>query len=130
MLCTLYVETYIIFVNSFSSYDAQSFAIPVATLEFATLCLRNALLLLSGTGVDYSPSNPISPTRAVNLKAAVLVASAYVSLCLGDPIVAMNNCKNVLSIPNCSNVHKYVCCRMILTVGVAPFKSRSMISGY
>lgn len=90
------------------SYDAQSFAIPVASLEFATLCLRNSLLLLSGSTIDCSPSNPVTPQQIVNLRASVLVASAYVSLCLGDPIVAMNNCKNLLNISNCSGIHKYV----------------------
>lgn len=95
-----------LFENNKYSYDAQSFAIPVASLEFATLCLRNALLLLSNPTVDCSPSNPISETQIANLRASVLTNSAYVSLCLGDPIVALNNCKNLLSIPNCSGINK------------------------
>uniref|UniRef100_A0A1B6E480 CCR4-NOT transcription complex subunit 10 n=1 Tax=Clastoptera arizonana TaxID=38151 RepID=A0A1B6E480_9HEMI len=92
------------------SNDTQSFAIPVASMEFASLCLRNALILLPSADTNNTvyapPSPPIDPRQVPSLRACVLTASAYVSLCLGDPLLALEHSKALLSQPNISGVHK------------------------
>lgn len=114
--------------------EGQSFAIPVATVEFASLCLRNALLLLPDSqpeeltalpmsdstdvptvtpspGSHYvyaAPSNPLGPHEVASLKCSVLAMSAYVALCLGDYIVALDHAQMLLVQPTLSGVHRYV----------------------
>lgn len=90
------------------SSEPQSYAIPVASLEFASLCLRNALLLLreEGTNVPAPPSAPVDSRQVGSLRACVLAASAYVSLCLGDPVIALEHAKALLAQPNLSGIHK------------------------
>lgn len=116
------------------SCEGQSFAVPVATVEFASLCLRNALLLLpdsqttdqvlvpapDSTDVPTvtpspsshyayaAPSNPLGPHEVVNLKCSVLALSAYVALCLGDYIMALDHAEMLLVQPSLSGVHRYV----------------------
>jgi CCR4-NOT transcription complex subunit 10 len=116
------------------SCEGQSYAIPVATVEFASLCLRNALLLLpdsqaeepavlsspdsagvpnitlptSSHYVYAAPSNPLGPSEIANLKCSVLALSAYVSLCLGDYIIALDHAEMLLVQPALSGVHRYV----------------------
>ncbi|XP_043528769.1 CCR4-NOT transcription complex subunit 10 [Frieseomelitta varia] len=101
------------------------FAIPQLTLEFASLCLKNALFLLpnnneinipittiagpqtvplsltAGHNLGAQHSTLISQTTAVealNLKISVLAASAYVCLCLGDYVIALEHAKSLLNI--------------------------------
>lgn len=116
------------------SCEGQSFAIPVATVEFASLCLRNALLLLpdsqpedpltlptphstdvptttpspSSHYVYAAPSNPLGSHEVANLRCSVLALSAYVALCLGDYIVALDHAQMLLVQPALSGVHRYV----------------------
>ncbi|GLH02442.1 CCR4-NOT transcription complex subunit 10 [Gryllus bimaculatus] len=107
--------------------EGQSYAIPVATIEFAGLCLRNALLLLpepqteepvvlSTEGTDVppvpthpgklyaGPSSPLSLQEVDSLRCSVLAASAYVSLCLGDYIVALGHAQVLLTQSKLSGV--------------------------
>lgn len=111
-----------------SSTETQSYAVPVATLEFASLCLRNALLLLPSEttsspvpllllpgGVQPpppppspgpAPSAPLSPYEVAGLKNSVLVSSAYVSLCLGDYVMTLGHAQTLLTQPKISGAHK------------------------
>ncbi|XP_075216340.1 CCR4-NOT transcription complex subunit 10 [Lycorma delicatula] len=99
-----------IYKNSKYSNEAQSFAIPVASLEFASLCLRNALLLLpvgeATSPLSTPPSPPLDPRQITHLKSTVLAASAYVSLCLGDPVIALEHAKALLNQPNLTSLNK------------------------
>ncbi|XP_021933283.1 CCR4-NOT transcription complex subunit 10 isoform X3 [Zootermopsis nevadensis] len=114
------------------SCEGQSFAIPVATVEFACLCLRNALLLLpdsqpedpvslpaphstdvpaitpspSSHYVYAAPSNPLGPHEVASLRCSVLALSAYVALCLGDYMVALDHAQMLLVQPTLSGVHR------------------------
>lgn len=115
------------------SCEGQSFAVPVATVEFASLCLRNALLLLPESQAEEptlptpdstdapsvasspcshyvyaAPSNPLGPHEVVNLRCSVLAMSAYVALCLGDYVVALDHAEMLLVQPALSGVHRYV----------------------
>ncbi|CAK9803883.1 CCR4-NOT transcription complex subunit 10 [Anthophora plagiata] len=100
-------------------------AIPQLTLEFASLCLKNALFLLPNnnelnvpmTTIAGSQTVPLSLTAShnlgtqhsplmsqatavevLNLKISVLAASAYVCLCLGDYVIALEHAKALLNI--------------------------------
>ncbi|CAG9854808.1 unnamed protein product [Phyllotreta striolata] len=108
------------------SSESQSYAVPVPTLEFASLCLRNAralipsdtappapLFLIPGVTPPPPPPNPgpgpsnaLRPDGVAALANAVLLASAYVSLCLGDYILALEHSKQLLSQPRLSEVHR------------------------
>ncbi|XP_067004724.1 CCR4-NOT transcription complex subunit 10 [Anabrus simplex] len=115
------------------SCEGQSYAIPVATIEFASLCLKNALLLLpdpkpdeptpippeppevpaaAATAVNTpcaqyaAPSSPLSPQEQASLRCSILAASAYVSLCLGEYVLALGHAQNLLAQPKLSNAHK------------------------
>lgn len=109
------------------STESESYAVPVPSLEFASLCLRNAFLLLpSGTasqpaplfvmpGITQpvlppspgpAPSNPLKAECIVDLKNHILVTSAYVALCLGDYIIALEHANTLLEQPSLSNGHK------------------------
>lgn len=109
------------------------FAIPQLTLEFASLCLKNALFLLpnnneinipittiagpqtvplsltAGHNLGAQHSTLISQTTTVeasNLKISVLAASAYVCLCLGDYVIALEHAKSLLSIDKLPGAYK------------------------
>lgn len=110
------------------STDTQSYAVPVATLEFASLCLRNALLLLPSEvitspvlpfllpggvappppppGPGPAPSTPLDPQEVASLRNSVLAASAYVSLCLGDYILTLEHSQMLLKQTKLSGAHK------------------------
>lgn len=128
-----------IILTSSLSQDAKyhseglSYAIPQPTLEFALLCLKNALFLLPNSNEHNVPVTTIacpqtvplplasghnlgnqhstimsqaSIVEALNLKISVLTASAYVSLCLGDYVIALEHAKALLSINKLSGAHK------------------------
>ncbi|KAK6623980.1 hypothetical protein RUM44_010837 [Polyplax serrata] len=105
--------------------EYQSYAIPAPTLEFAFLCVRNALHLLppnekgeihSGRSTPIqeptaanlerpsetqsafygAPSSPIGESEVKSLRCSVLAAGAYVTLCLGDHLVALEYAKELL----------------------------------
>lgn len=113
--------------------EGLSYAIPQPTLEFGMLCLKNALFLLPNdnelnlplTPLAGPQSVPISLTpshvlggqhatqvsqatalEALNLKASVLAASAYVSLCLGDNVVALEHAKALLGVSKLPGAYK------------------------
>ena len=114
------------------SCEGVSYAIPVATLEFASLCLRNALLLLPDSQLDEpmvipppdstegpaipptpgshyvyaAPSNPLDSHEVASLKCSVLAMSAYVALCLGDYILALDHAQMLLVQPTLSGAHR------------------------
>ncbi|XP_076379110.1 CCR4-NOT transcription complex subunit 10 [Megalopta genalis] len=121
-----------------TKYHSESFpsAMPQLTLEFASLCLKNALFLLpsinelnelnvpittitnsqsvplsltAGTslGAQHSaPVSQVSTVEALNLKVNVLAANAYVCLCLGDYVVALEHAKSLLSINKLPGAYK------------------------
>ncbi|XP_033183270.1 CCR4-NOT transcription complex subunit 10 [Bombus vancouverensis nearcticus] len=107
-------------------YHPEGFpsAIPQLTLEFASLCLKNALFLLPNNNELNVPITPITAPQtvplsltaghnlgsqhstlmsqtttieALNLKISVLAASAYVCLCLGDYVIALEHAKALLN---------------------------------
>lgn len=113
------------------SAEGQSYAVPVPTLEFASLCLKNAYLLLPTDTIispvsllllpahgpagsqppptsGSAPSTPFSDNCIAVLKNAILAASAYVALCLGDYILALEYADNLLSQPKISGAHRYI----------------------
>lgn len=94
-----------IFNNIKYSCEAESYAIPVASLEFASLCLRNGLLLCSS---PESTTFPIDSPALNDLQCCLLAASAYVSLSLGDPSVALNHASVLLTQPSLSPLHRFL----------------------
>lgn len=72
-----------------------SAAIPVPTLEFAALCLRNVLQLLPEEADDA-------------LRNSALALAAYVALCLGDPLVALKHAESLLAQPKVAGVHSFL----------------------
>ncbi|XP_029445263.1 CCR4-NOT transcription complex subunit 10 isoform X2 [Rhinatrema bivittatum] len=126
--------------------DGQSSAIPVASMEFAAICLRNALLLLpedqqepkqengsktssqlggaennseigegcsskSHEGDKFSSAPPSSPLRKQeleHLRCSILACSAYVSLALGDNLMALNHAEKLLQQPKLSGSLKFL----------------------
>ncbi|KAK4885485.1 hypothetical protein RN001_001756 [Aquatica leii] len=109
------------------SVEGEPYAVPVPTLEFASLCLRNAYLLLPSDtssspiplllipGVTPpapppspgpAPSVPLSPNCVAALKNSILAASAYVCLCLGDYVVALEYARNLLRQPRLLGTHR------------------------
>ncbi|XP_008546859.1 CCR4-NOT transcription complex subunit 10 [Microplitis demolitor] len=149
-------------LNKDSRYHTQSlaYAMPQPTLEFAMLCLKNALLTLSrspyeeatdksaksmlittppgssflsdgnATGLLSSGSTSLATgiaeetgtiinagttiqilqakwmSEAINLKIAILTASAYVSLCLGDYVLALEHARTLLKIESLPGAYK------------------------
>lgn len=55
-----------------------------------------------------APSTPLSPRSIAALRNAILAASAYVSLCLGDYLLALEYAQNLLTQPRLSGVHRFV----------------------
>uniref|UniRef100_A0A8C4R381 CCR4-NOT transcription complex subunit 10 n=1 Tax=Eptatretus burgeri TaxID=7764 RepID=A0A8C4R381_EPTBU len=105
--------------NIKSNSDAQSSAIPVASLEFAGLCLRNSLLLLPETPAE-SPSvttdipstlGPASNTSIDGTEAtrcSALVCSTYVALGLGDSLLALQYAEKLLQQPKLSGSLRFL----------------------
>ncbi|XP_070509637.1 CCR4-NOT transcription complex subunit 10 [Chironomus tepperi] len=120
----------------YSVDDTGSSAIPSTSLEFALLCLRNALTLvnhylqISNTldmksvkadtfevfgnnwnktlddGVLCNPSKPLSKAAIEKLRMHILTASSYVSLCLGDYTISLQHAKELLKMENIPDTHK------------------------
>lgn len=53
-----------------------------------------------------APSNPIGETEVTNLRCSVLAAAAYVTLCLGDYLIALEYAQDLLKQKAISGVHK------------------------
>ncbi|KAM3959502.1 CCR4-NOT transcription complex subunit 10 [Aphomia sociella] len=98
------------------STSGESFAIPSLSLEFAALCLRNAVTLLPNPeeGIDditthliqAPPGPPINWKQRCELKNSTLVLQSYVLLHLQDPLSALMSANDLLSEPVASNSHK------------------------
>lgn len=78
--------------TAFSS-EIQTYAVPMPSLEFATVCLRNSFALL--------------PNGNNKLRQGVLAACSYVHLTIGDPVKAYKFAK-LLSAEATSRVYKYL----------------------
>lgn len=78
------------------------------SLEFGSLCVRNAVLLLQNDTVDYSPSHTPLDTHKEYLFGCIQSAGAYIALCLGDPVVALKYSQELLKCEKINKVHKYV----------------------
>lgn len=87
------------------SHDGSSAAMPTPSLDFANICLRNALYLLPTTENAFVLSLPCPPLHGEaiqSLKASILANSSYVSLRQGDPMSALCYSKQLLELPNLS----------------------------
>lgn len=104
----------------FYSDPNESFAIPNTNLEFASLCLRNALALVEHIENDFklvkpdstsklqqnnertqcNPSKALSHGAFLKLKYAVLAAYSYVQICLGEYLLAYKYAQELLKVPN------------------------------
>ncbi|XP_031625291.1 CCR4-NOT transcription complex subunit 10 [Contarinia nasturtii] len=98
----------------------ESFAIPNTNLEFASLCLRNALALVEHIENDFiggkpdstsklqqnnertqcNPSKALSYGAFLKLKYAVLAAYSYVQISLGEYLLALKYAQELLKMPN------------------------------
>lgn len=121
--------------NDSSSEDVRQFDKDEITpsLHFAMLCLKNAQALLpehqpapfvyhtslpgaieEGTASDENhhlsvfPSTFILGSEIISLRNSILVSSSYVSLCLGDVLMAHEYAKLLLSQPRVSSAHKFL----------------------
>ncbi|KAG7235206.1 hypothetical protein INR49_003087, partial [Caranx melampygus] len=113
-------------INHLNTDEGQSAAIPVASMEFAAICLRNALLLLpehqqdtktengsksfnqSGSTESGSENSEPAGQEADKFLSAApssplrkqevlhLACSAYVALALGDNLMALNHAEKLL----------------------------------
>lgn len=45
------------------------------------------------------PSSPLTDTEVEQLRISILAASAYVNLCLGEPVLAVEHAKALLALP-------------------------------
>ncbi|KAJ2942946.1 hypothetical protein O0L34_g15136 [Tuta absoluta] len=93
----------------------ESFAIPSLSLEFAALCLRNAVTLLPNQDppanvtaqlIQAPPGPPINWKQRCELKNSTFVLQSYVLLHLQDPLAALMSANELLSQPDVSNSHK------------------------
>ncbi|XP_069068090.1 CCR4-NOT transcription complex subunit 10 isoform X6 [Pleurodeles waltl] len=98
--------------------DGQSSAIPVASMEFAAICLRNALLLLPEDQQDPKQENSSKASNQGNVdncsenneacRCSILACSAYVALALGDNLMALNHAEKLLQLPKLSGSLKFL----------------------
>ncbi|XP_069329469.1 CCR4-NOT transcription complex subunit 10 isoform X8 [Eulemur rufifrons] len=99
--------------------DGQSSAIPVASMEFAAICLRNALLLLPEEQQDPKQENGSknsnqlggnteSSESSETCRCSILACSAYVALALGDNLMALNHADKLLQQPKLSGSLKFL----------------------
>ncbi|XP_041972463.1 CCR4-NOT transcription complex subunit 10 [Aricia agestis] len=95
--------------------SGESFAIPSLCLEFAALCIKNAIALLPNqeTPTDTTtpfiqapPGPPINWKQRCELKNSILVLQSYILLHLQDPLSALMSVNELLSQPDASCGHK------------------------
>lgn len=97
----------LVFASSLSKQSSQQTS-SLATLEFAYMCLRNALVLLpqfediqqdTGTKLfnSFQPSNALSLNQLKSLKCSILISIAYVSISLNDYSNTIKYCKTLLN---------------------------------
>ncbi|KAL5239288.1 hypothetical protein ACI65C_006698 [Semiaphis heraclei] len=98
-----------LFADTKYSREAVSASIPMPSLEFGSLCVRNAVLLLQGNTIDCSPSHkPINIPDRNYLFDCIQSAGAYIALCLGDPVVALKYSRKLLKSEKINKVHKFL----------------------
>ncbi|XP_022179168.1 CCR4-NOT transcription complex subunit 10-like [Myzus persicae] len=99
-----------LFADTKYSSEAVSASIPMPSLVFGSLCVRNAVLLLKGDTIDCSPSHtPIKIPDKDYLFACIQSAGAYIALCLGDPVVALKYSQELLlKSDKINKVHKFL----------------------
>ncbi|KAM6338642.1 CCR4-NOT transcription complex subunit 10 isoform 3-T3 [Podargus strigoides] len=99
--------------------DGQSSAIPVASMEFAAICLRNALLLLPEDQQEPKQENGSKTSNQLGAntensesseacRCSILACSAYVALALGDNLMALNHADKLLQQPKLSGSLKFL----------------------
>lgn len=76
------------------------------SLEFGSLCIRNAVLLQPSGQIDCSPSHPPIDENKDYLFGCIQSAGAYIALCLGDPVVALKYSQELLKSDKINKVHK------------------------
>nr|CAB3232170.1 CCR4-NOT transcription complex subunit 10 [Phallusia mammillata] len=112
----------------------SNIATPAPTIEFASLCLNNALALLhqpvqkletileqnrsngvksedqksSSVIVQCHPGPPLRGDQLLHLYASVLTNSAFVSLQLGNTLLALHRAQTLLKLPKLSGSHRYL----------------------
>ncbi|CAH2241533.1 CCR4-NOT transcription complex subunit 10 [Pararge aegeria] len=93
----------------------DSFAIPSLSLEFAALCLKNAISLLpdqetSGSSsagfIQAPPGPPINWKQRCDLKNSILVLQSYIFLQLQDPLSALMSANELLTQSDATNGQK------------------------
>lgn len=98
----------------YSSSD-ESFAIPTLSLEFAALCLRNAMSLLqneeppadvSTVQIQVPPCPPINWKQRGYLMNSILILQTYVLLNLQDPLAALICANELLKQQDVAQSHK------------------------
>lgn len=92
----------------FYSCEAVSASIPMPSLEFGSLCIRNAALLVKNDTIDCAPSHTPINQHKDYLFGCIQSAGAYIALCLGDPVVALKYSQELLKSEKINKVHKYV----------------------
>ncbi|XP_068623314.1 CCR4-NOT transcription complex subunit 10 [Battus philenor] len=97
------------------SSSGESFAIPSLSLEFAALCLKNAITLLPNQDVPTDitaphiqapPGPPISWKQRCDLKNSILVLQSFVLLHLQDPLSALASANDLLTQTDVASSHK------------------------
>ncbi|CAH0713986.1 unnamed protein product, partial [Brenthis ino] len=97
------------------STSGESFAIPSLSLEFAALCLRNAITLIPDQEtvtetativIQAPPGPPINWKQRCDLKNSILVLQSYIFLHLQDPLSALMSANELLSQPDATNDQK------------------------
>ncbi|XP_045770213.1 CCR4-NOT transcription complex subunit 10 [Maniola jurtina] len=95
--------------------SGDSFAIPSLSLEFAALCLKNAITLLpdqepsSSTSTSFiqsPPGPPINWKQRCDLKNSILVLQSYIFLQLQDPLSALMSANELLAQSDSTNGQK------------------------
>lgn len=88
--------------------SSESYAIPTLSLEFAALCLMNAVTLLplldpppefDQFSFQVAPSSPLNYKQYCNLRNSVLLLYTFVCLRLSDPTSALYHCTALLVRP-------------------------------
>ncbi|XP_015376434.1 PREDICTED: CCR4-NOT transcription complex subunit 10-like isoform X2 [Diuraphis noxia] len=98
-----------LFADTKYSCEAVSASIPMPSLEFGSLCVRNAVLLLQDNTIDCSPSHkPINISDRNYLFDCIQSAGAYIALCLGDPVIALKYSQVLLKSEKINKVHKFL----------------------
>lgn len=96
----------VVFLQPYSC-EAVSAAIPMPSLEFGSLCIRNAVFLFQNNTIDYSPSHTQVNMYKDHLFGCIQSAGSYIALCLGDPVVALKYSQDLLKSDKINKVHKY-----------------------